>query len=242
MGLDKEYKATIKLGITTDTWDVTGRIIKEAIPAFYSRKDLEALLKKFEGEQYQTPPMFSALKYKGRPLYSYAREGKSVKVEKKKINISSIDFLNFKNNQLTLNINCSSGTYIRWLAQELGSNLGCGAALQKLIRTRIGNFYLKDSVEVSQVREHGKDSLLGIDKALKGCPQVIIKPEFEFKFEDGHWLREAMLVRQDYFDLHLKEDSMVMVKDSKNNLRAVYKVSADSQRNKGILRPVLILT
>jgi len=143
---DKEYEATLQLGITTDTQDPEGQIVEKRPVPEITERDIEQCLAQFRGEQMQTPPVYSALKHKGKPLYYYARKGIKVVKEPRLIEIKELKCLSQGSDTLALKVVCSKGTYIRTLAADIGEYLGCGAHLRKLIRTRNGLFSLGESL------------------------------------------------------------------------------------------------
>jgi len=143
---DKEYEATLQLGIITDTQDPEGKIIERRPVPDFSEIVIAECLAKFTGEQMQTPPSYSALKHKGKPLYYYARKGIKVVKEPRLINIKELDCISQDNDTLALRVVCSKGTYIRTLAADIGEFLGCGAHLSKLKRTRNGFFSIGDTL------------------------------------------------------------------------------------------------
>lgn len=144
--LEKEYEAVIYQGKNTDTYDVEGKIIKEYKNKIEIKRDkLKKILKLFIGETFQKPPIFSALKIKGRPAYKMARGGEVPKINPRKIFIKKIELQKIANPRIYLNIVCSSGTYIRSIAYDLGQKTGYGAFLEKLKRTRIGNYSLANA-------------------------------------------------------------------------------------------------
>jgi len=154
VGLDKEYVATIQLGATSSTYDKTGEIKKcQAAQCQVSEKEIKTALKKFVGEIEQIPPMFSAKKINGQKLYRLARQGKEMERKSNKIKIYDIELneFNITNYQLQITISCSSGTYIRSLAHDLGETLGCGAYLQKLVRTKIDNYEIKNAISPDKI-------------------------------------------------------------------------------------------
>ncbi|MFQ5769088.1 MAG: tRNA pseudouridine(55) synthase TruB [bacterium] len=149
MNFEKEYQAQIELGTTTDTYDRTGKILKQNPTRHLTAADLEKVCDGFRGEIYQIPPMYSAIKIKGKRLYDLARRGEIIEREPRKITIYKIDLLDFQNPFVTLKIVCSKGTYIRALAHDIGENLGCGAYLKSLIRTRIGPYKIESAYLLS---------------------------------------------------------------------------------------------
>lgn len=143
LNADKAYTATVKLGVTTDTGDAEGRVIAEK-PPVTDRELIFKTLEKFRGEITQVPPMHSALKHQGKPLYEYARKGETIEREARTVVIHELQVFYFKEHFLTLQIRCSKGTYIRVLAEDIGAALGCGASLVSLTRTATGAFELAD--------------------------------------------------------------------------------------------------
>ena len=152
--MDKTYKATIKLGVSSDTFDRTGKIKKITGYRPTTSYDIEQVLKSFEGKIEQIPPMFSAKKIKGKKLYELARKGQTVNRKPQDVTIYKIKLLATNNSQLvTINVHCSSGTYIRSLAQDIGQKLGTGAILETLVRTAIDRYTLKEAIELDQLNQ-----------------------------------------------------------------------------------------
>ncbi len=150
--LEKEYEATVMLGKTTDTYDVEGKVISGFKGKIEIEKEkLLTALKSFEGKILQKPPSFSALKIKGTPSYKLAREGKVVELSPRKVFIKKIELTKLALPKIYLKITCSSGTYIRSLANDLGEKLGFGAYLFELKRTRIGKFDLKNATSLEEL-------------------------------------------------------------------------------------------
>lgn len=139
---DKEYEATLKLGIRTDSYDVDGNTVATS-PYVPSEEEILKAIEAFQGNILQTPPMFSAKKVGGKKLYELARKG--IEIERKAVPVHvKIDFLNYEYPFLKINVSCSKGTYIRSLAEDIGLTLGCGAHLTELNRTRSGPFLLSN--------------------------------------------------------------------------------------------------
>ncbi len=149
MALEKEYVATIELGKRTDTDDVTGAVIFEKPFAQVSRALLGSALEKYRGEFYQTPPAYSAVKVKGQRLYKLARAGKTIDVCPRLVKIHDLQIEHFSLPEITLKIICSRGTYIRALARDLGDDLGCGAFVRTLCRTRVGSYRLETAMRIA---------------------------------------------------------------------------------------------
>jgi len=149
----KAYRAEIELGVTTDTYDASGRITQKGDPAGINRGQLESALSSFYGLIQQVPPMYSAVKYQGKPLYKLARAGIKVNRRSRPVQIHHLELIDWQLPVLTVEIICGKGTYIRSLAHDLGQVLGCGAHLKSLIRLRCGLFDIRDAVSVPQL-EH----------------------------------------------------------------------------------------
>jgi tRNA pseudouridine55 synthase len=151
MEATKVYRAEVRLGITTDTLDATGRTLSQADPSNISRQQVEEALSAFEGEIDQVPPMFSALKHGGEPLYRYARAQRQVERRARRVTIHRLQLLAFQPPVATLEVECGKGTYIRALAHDLGQQLGCGAHLAALARLRVGPFTLDDACSLQEL-------------------------------------------------------------------------------------------
>jgi len=143
---DKEYEATLQLGVTTDTQDIEGTVIERLQVPEMDDEIIAGCLARFRGEQMQTPPPYSALKHKGKPLYYYARKGIPVVKEPRRIEIKELECVAYDRETLTIRVVCSKGTYIRTLAADIGCFLGCGAHLSTLKRTRNGFITLGQSL------------------------------------------------------------------------------------------------
>ena len=176
LAADKAYTATMRLGLTTDTGDLEGAVTgRRAVNA--TRQDIERALPKFVGESLQTPPMYSAIKQAGQPLYKLARAGKELPRVPRRIVINRLDFVEFTGDELTVSVSCSKGTYVRVLAEDLGRELGCGACLSGLRRDRVGGFSLSSgAVTVAQLEglpPGERDALLlPLDALLASLPRL----------------------------------------------------------------------
>ncbi len=148
--LPKKYIATLTLGATSDSFDSTGEIIKNPEAKKIDLKKIEEVLKSFVGTQDQLPPMFSAKQINGQRLYTLARQGKTVEREPNQITISEIKFLDYSYPELTIEITCSTGTYIRTLANDIGAKLNIGAYCSALRRTQIGDYKVDDAIKIQK--------------------------------------------------------------------------------------------
>jgi tRNA pseudouridine55 synthase len=149
----KTYSAQIELGVTTDTYDSSGRITERGDPSGINQPQLESALESFRGSIQQTPPMYSAVKYRGQPLYKLARAGIKVERKSRPAKIHRLELISWQPPVVTVEVECSKGTYIRSLAHDLGQSLGCGANLKSLVRTRCGLFDIKNAISISQLEE-----------------------------------------------------------------------------------------
>ncbi len=149
----KEYVCGMLLGRRTDTQDIWGTTLEEVIPDEEQLRRVTDVLKGFEGDILQTPPMYSALKYKGKKLYEYARKGIEIEVKPRKIHVDEIEILNIKDYYVTLRILCGRGTYVRSICDEAGRVLGCGACMSSLERTLSAGLRIEESVDADALKE-----------------------------------------------------------------------------------------
>lgn len=156
----KGYEALMRLGVATDTLDITGSVLREADCSSIDRESLEAVLTRFTGQISQVPPMFSAIKRDGQPLYKLARQGVEVERQPRQVEIASLELLSFEPPLAGLRIVCSRGTYIRSLADDIGNSLGCGATLQELRRTASGPFDLSMAISLASLEEASRQGML----------------------------------------------------------------------------------
>lgn len=156
---DKEYLAKLFLGRRTDTQDATGKVIEEKLIDNVEMDSIKAAFKKFLGEIEQIPPMVSAIKYKGKKLYQLARMGKSVARKPRRIKIKDMEIIDFDLPELTFRVRCSKGTYVRTLCEDIGGALGIPAHMSGLVRTRSGNFLLKDAKNLEEISERDVQSI-----------------------------------------------------------------------------------
>ena len=191
---DKEYIAGLKLGVTTNTQDITGEIVEER-PADVSREQLWAVLEGFTGDIEQVPPMYSAIKIGGKKLYELARKGKEVERRPRPVTIRALGVLDGpeRGADFTLRVACSKGTYVRTLCHDIGQALGCGGCMSSLQRVKAAGFTLEDSVSLEAVQEavdrgEGKGLLLPVDAyfARNGWKNsVTVRPDAEKRLRNG---------------------------------------------------------
>lgn len=238
---DKEYIAVCRLGITTDTQDLSGEVIRE-VPADVTRERLREALSRFTGDYDQIPPMYSAIKVQGKRLYELAREGKEVERAPRRIHIDRITLLDdsaLEDGFFTMEVRCSKGTYIRTLCNDIGEYLGCGGAMASLIRTAVGSFRLEDSRTLSEIEglrdagELGK-ALLPTQDIFRDLDVLTIKDEvIRFVANGNPFTTEDILDlspadREGLSDLPVENaDGMrVRVKDTAGTFYGVYKYDA----------------
>lgn len=186
---DKKYRARVRLGIETDTYDVTGTIVAQHEVSL-TREQIENALYSFTGKISQMPPAFSAVKQQGVPLYKLARRGQEVHTVARDVEIFSIDLLAVEMPDVEFIVHCSKGTYIRSLAHDLGTKLGCGAHLSALTRIASGNFLIEDSITLDQLREAVADRraeqlLIPLDRALQHLEAITIDPAAANRIQQG---------------------------------------------------------
>jgi len=149
--LEKEYTGTFQLGIRTPSFDMETEVTDRADYSAVGREELASVVLSFVGRQLQTPPMYSAVKHLGKPLYKYARKGRTLDRKAKEIDIREFSVLSFVPPEVGFRVVCSKGTYIRSLVSDIGDRLGCGAALTSLRRTRIGTYRVEDAFTIEQL-------------------------------------------------------------------------------------------
>jgi tRNA pseudouridine55 synthase len=178
----KTYRAEVELGATTDTYDSTGKVIRIGDVSGISREMVESTLTGFRGSILQVPPMYSAIKHKGQPLYKLARSGIEVARKSRPVQIFSLGIVDWQPPVVTLEVVCGKGTYIRSLAYDLGEALGCGANMKSLIRLRVGPFSIDNALTLSQLEEafrhgYGQNYLYPIDFVLLPYGAMVVSRE-----------------------------------------------------------------
>ncbi len=188
---DKSYAAEIRLGVSTATADAEGEVIAVR-PVSVSAEQLGAALTKFRGNILQTPPLYSALKHAGKPLYAYARAGIDIERAPRQVTIHALELQWFEGERLALSVTCSKGTYIRSIAHDLGELLGCGAHLLALRRTAVGRFGLDSAHTLERLEAlpaAARDALLlPVDALLQDLPEVRLDPAQQLRFLQGQAL------------------------------------------------------
>ena len=186
----KEYRAEIEFGVTTDTYDRSGQVTDRGDISRISREDAAQALDDFRGAIEQTPPMYSAKKHGGRRLYELARQGIEVERPRQTVVIHELAMINWQPPLLTIRVVCSKGTYIRSLAHDLGTRLGCGACLNSLVRTRVGIFGIEEAVPLDRLEAGGQEAdwspwLHPLDSVLTDWPAVTVSDAQREQIRNG---------------------------------------------------------
>jgi len=211
---DKSYDLVMQLGVTTDTGDREGQVLTQQIPNV-SLNDVERAIAQFTGAILQTPPMYSALKHQGQPLYKYARQGVEIERKPREVTMHRIALMDFQGDTISLSVDCSKGTYIRVLAEDIGRFLGCGAHLIALRRTRVGNFSLHDAIALDSLEaltESERDlKLLPIDCLLEVLPAVQLEQESAFYLRLGQSIWLPKLQTQQRYKVYDEKHELIGV-------------------------------
>ena len=185
---DKSYRALLKLGERTETGDAEGPVLSR-VDVKVTRGELLAALEHYRGEIEQVPPRYAAIKHRGRPLYEYARRGEQVARAPRRVAIRRLDLENFEGDTVGLFVECSKGTYIRALAEDIGAELGCGAHLAALERTAVGPFALGQSIKLEAFEAispaERRDRILPLEALLQSWPRLTLEASLEAKFRQG---------------------------------------------------------
>lgn len=194
MDLPKTYRGTIRLGVSTNTYDAEGTPTHEARVVDVSRQDVEDALHAFVGDIEQTPPAYSAVKVQGQPAHRLARKGQAVALAARPARVNRIEVLSFESPDAEIEVECGKGTYIRSLAHDLGEVLGCGAHLTSLVRTRVGPFTVESATNAADLErafETGewREALLPMDCGLTHLPAITLHIEDEKDIRHGQAVR-----------------------------------------------------
>ena len=210
--LNKEYIAELKLGESTTTLDLEGEVLKQKeviLPLNQSK--VEEVLNSFIGKIKQVPPMYSAIKIDGEELYKKARRGEVVERKEREVEINSIDLLSITKDKILFKVDCSKGTYIRTLGQDIASKLGYPGHLTHLVRTRVGRFFLKDAKSLEEISEN---DIIPISTSLSHLPSIRVNDQDAFKVKNG-------------VKLLLQGSDLYFIMDKNSNPLAIYKRKED---------------
>jgi tRNA pseudouridine55 synthase len=217
MNETKEYRVKVKFGILTTTLDSEGEVIQEMPVPTLDREKLLSVLAKFQGEIEQVPPSFSAIKFEGKRLYEYAREGVFLVPKPRKVKIHKIDLLEIGDDYIVIDVECSSGTYMRSLARDIGQKLGSVAIVEDLTRLRVGDYRIENAVQI----DDGKkliESIIPIHEGLPMKTSVFLNPSGATMFMNGNKVPRRFISR---LSQEARAFSLVKVFDNENNFLGV---------------------
>lgn len=221
---DKSYFAQVKLGLMTDTLDMTGNVLKEE-KSDITKKQLEEVVRNFTGKIKQVPPMYSAIKKDGVRLYDLARKGIEVEREEREVEIKKIEIVDFdeNNQEFSIIVDCSEGTYIRTLAEDIGKSLKTFATLKKLVRTKANGFEkMYGFDEIKKIAEENKlcEIVLPVDKVLEEYPKVNVSPAQAIRFSNGGELSLERLkgnFEDGYYRIYSPEEKFLGIGQADND-------------------------
>ncbi len=229
MSQDKVYKAALRLGIERDTQDLTGRIIKEKAIGRLTREDIEHKTRQFLGRIKQVPPLYSAVHHHGKRAYELARDGLEVDLQERDVRIDYINILSVDLPHVWIEVGCSSGTYIRTLAADLGRSLGTGAHLTFLRRIKSGQFLIGNAFTLTQIAQHLSNDtvdevIISLKDALKGMVEVEIPKTLARKIRNGYkphkrelsWEDIPSFNPRDYLKAVVGEELVAILKEASN--------------------------
>ena len=179
---NKTYVAELALGEKSSTGDTEGEIIEKKKVPLLNEEQIKQVLKSFEGKQMQTPPIYSSIKINGKKAYEYARKGQNIQLEPRPIEIMKISFIKFENNVLKYEVQCSKGTYIRVLCEDIAERLGTVGLMKNLCRTRVNEFDIEDSCKIEQI---AKEKIISIEKVCNIKPKIELDDKTKEKFLNG---------------------------------------------------------
>ena len=216
---EKTYEAVLRLGITTDTQDMSGTVLEEK-PVNATEQQVRETIAGFVGEQLQIPPMYSALKINGKKLYELAREGKTVERKARPVCFYQIEVLDIQLPVVRIRVACSKGTYIRTLCHDIGQKLGCGGCMEQLLRTRVGRFSLEESHTLSEVEQAVADGtvckwIYPVENVLAEYPKIQADPYGDRLLQNGNPLSENLVDEQ-------HKEGWVRMYDSNGNFTGIF--------------------
>lgn len=228
---DKTYRAILRLGITTDTQDVSGQVIKERDPRGLKEEEVRQAILSFVGAYEQVPPMYSALKVNGKKLYELAREGKTVERKSRPVHIHEIQIQEMNLPRVEFTVTCSKGTYIRTLCHDVGEKLGVGGCMEELERIAVGRFHLRDALtlkEIQEMKEEGtlEEVLRPVDSVFLQYPKMQVKASCESLAFNGNPLPKKGV---EVFE-GAKEDQIFRLYTESGEFLALYKKTPKDYR------------
>lgn len=182
---DKKYLATIKLGIKTSTGDNEGEITEKKAVPILNEQTIQKALEKFIGKQTQTPPIYSAIKVKGKKLYEYARKGEQVQIPSREITIYSISLIKINTDELQIEVECSKGTYIRTLCEDISNELGTVGYMKELQRTKVGQFTIEQAIDSNLTKQDIENNIISLEMFLKNFESIQLNNKELTQFLNG---------------------------------------------------------
>lgn len=231
---DKVYRAVMQFGVETDTQDLSGTILKEADTSGLTEQKVMDTVMQFEGEIFQVPPMYSALKVNGKKLCDLARAGVTVERKARPVTIYKIQVESIELPYVTMTVSCSKGTYIRTLCHDIGQKLGCGAAMKSLVRLQAAGYCIEHAYKLDTLQEFKeagtlKDVVTPIEQVFEVYPVLTAKPEFDIMLKNGN----KMSLQQFQETIKPESEMKVRVRMSDGRFAAVYEYREDL----GLFRP-----
>jgi tRNA pseudouridine55 synthase len=233
---DKTYETVCRLGIITDTQDLSGKVLHTS-EVSVSEEQLKLAVKSYIGEYLQLPPMYSAIKVDGKKLYELARQGKEIERERRPVLIKDIRDLHYDSvaKEFSVTVECGKGTYIRTLLHDIGATLGCGGTMAKLVRTAVGNFRIENAIKLSELEALVREDklqpyIVTLDEIFHSYPSLTMAPEFDKLVHNGNAFLPIHIIVPDPEPLLLP----VRVYDSARNFIGIYQYDMERE----IYKPV----
>lgn len=221
---DKTYEAVLKLGMVTDTQDITGKVLKTA-EVKAERQEIESVIKSYIGEYDQLPPMYSAIKVDGKKLYDLARQGIEIERERRRVIIYDIRILEFmeEEHEVRVSVDCGKGTYIRTLLHDIGDTLGCGGTMKSLIRVAVGSFALKDALRLDEIQKLNEEGnllphVISVEDIFHNLTKVVVARENHKLIYNGNSFFEEHLLHHK----SISASEQVRVYDEDDNFIGIY--------------------
>lgn len=232
---DKEYEAVLLLGVTTDTEDMTGKVLKQA-EVTASSEEVQAVIQSFIGSYEQIPPMYSAIKVNGQKLYELAREGKAIERQPRPVTIYELEIRDIQLPRVVFRIKCSRGTYIRSLCRDIGVQLGCGGCMEHLVRISACGFSVRDSLHLSEIEAMVQENRLeqriySIDSMYPQYPKIQMAPQWNKLVYNGNKFQKKNIgkIREGFQDEGIAGVPYVLVYDSNDSFLGIYEYRLQTQ-------------
>lgn len=232
---DKTYEAVLLLGVRTDTQDTAGTVLEEGDASAVTGERLKETVKNYIGDYDQIPPMYSALKVNGKKLYELAREGKTVERKARRVRIHEIEILDIHFPRIRMRVDCSKGTYIRTLCDDIGRELGCFGCMESLVRTKAGPFEKSGAHTLEEIEQRQKQGTLGeilrsIDSLFQEYPAVYVEARWEKLALNGNSLRRGMIRTEG----RAEDGERVRLYNEKGDFLALYGYQKKTQEYKAV--------